>query len=124
MWLSMRKALAVGRKEFRQISRDRRSLLVLLFVPALFLLLYGYALNFDVQNVAASHKPQLGGQAGLSNSLFIPQQGMLSSGEVVTLVPDAAVSPTPRSHTRAVTSPGRSTSATWTFVRSAKRGCP
>lgn len=47
----MRKILAVGRKEFRQIARDRRSLLVLLFVPAFFLLLYGYALNFDVQNV-------------------------------------------------------------------------
>jgi ABC-2 type transport system permease protein len=51
MWWSMRKILAVGRKEFRQIARDRRSLLVLLFVPALFLLLYGYALNFDVQNI-------------------------------------------------------------------------
>ncbi len=47
----MRKALAVGRKEFRQIVRDRRSLLVLLFVPGFFLLLYGYALNFDVQNI-------------------------------------------------------------------------
>ena len=47
----MRKALAVGRKEFRQIARDRRSLLVLLFVPAFFLLLYGYALNFDVQHI-------------------------------------------------------------------------
>jgi ABC-2 type transport system permease protein len=47
----MRKALAVGRKELRQIVRDRRSLLVLLFVPAFFLLLYGYALNFDVQHV-------------------------------------------------------------------------
>ena len=47
----MRKALAVGRKEFRQILRDRRSLLVLLFVPAFFLLLYGYALNFDVQHI-------------------------------------------------------------------------
>ncbi len=47
----MRKVLAVGRKEFRQIARDRRSLLVLLFVPAFFLLLYGYALNFDVQNI-------------------------------------------------------------------------
>ncbi len=47
----MRKVLAVGRKEFRQIVRDRRSLLVLLFVPAFFLLLYGYALNFDVQHV-------------------------------------------------------------------------
>ena len=47
----MRKALAVGRKEFRQIARDRRSLLVLLFVPAFFLLLFGYALNFDVQHI-------------------------------------------------------------------------
>jgi ABC-2 type transport system permease protein len=48
----LRKMLAVGRKEFRQIARDRRSLLVLLFVPAFFLLLYGYALNFDVQHIA------------------------------------------------------------------------
>src|SRR5881398_3637501 len=48
---TLRKALAVGRKEFRQIARDRRSLLILMFVPAFFLLLYGYALNFDVQHV-------------------------------------------------------------------------
>ena len=47
----MRKILAVGLKEFRQIARDRRPLMVLLFVPAFFLLLYGYALNFDVQNI-------------------------------------------------------------------------
>jgi ABC-type multidrug transport system permease subunit len=50
--MNLRKTLAVGRKEFRQIARDRRSLLVLLFVPAFFLLLYGYALNFDVQHIA------------------------------------------------------------------------
>jgi ABC-2 type transport system permease protein len=47
----MRKALAVYRKELRQISRDRRTLLILLFIPAFFLLLYGYALNFDIRNV-------------------------------------------------------------------------
>ena len=47
----MRKTLAVGRKEFRQIARDRRTLMVLLFVPAFFLLLYGYALSFDVRNI-------------------------------------------------------------------------
>jgi ABC-2 type transport system permease protein len=47
----MRKVLAVGRKEFRQIARDRPSLVVLLFVPAFFLVLYGYALSFDVQNI-------------------------------------------------------------------------
>jgi ABC-2 type transport system permease protein len=47
----MRKALSVGRKEVRQILRDRRSLLVLLFVPAFFLLIYGYALNWDIRHV-------------------------------------------------------------------------
>jgi ABC-2 type transport system permease protein len=48
----MTKALAVCRKELRQISRDRRTLLILVFVPAFFLLLYGYALNFDIRHVA------------------------------------------------------------------------
>ena len=47
----MRKTLAVATKELRQIGRDRRTLTILLFVPALFLLLYGYALNFDIRNV-------------------------------------------------------------------------
>jgi ABC-2 type transport system permease protein len=47
----MTKALAVYRKELRQISRDRRTLLILIFVPAFFLLLYGYALNFDIRHV-------------------------------------------------------------------------
>jgi ABC-2 type transport system permease protein len=47
----MRKALAVGRKEFHQISRDRRSLAILLFFPAFVLLLFGYALNWDVRNI-------------------------------------------------------------------------
>ena len=47
----MRKTLAVASKELRQILRDRRSLMILLFVPAFFLLLFGYALNFDIRNV-------------------------------------------------------------------------
>jgi ABC-2 type transport system permease protein len=47
----MRKALAVGRKELRQIVRDRRSLVILLFVPAFFLLVYGYALSWDIRDI-------------------------------------------------------------------------
>jgi ABC-2 type transport system permease protein len=43
---------AVTIKEMRQIGRDRRTLMILLFVPAFVLLLYGYALNFDIRNVA------------------------------------------------------------------------
>jgi ABC-2 type transport system permease protein len=54
----MRKVAAVATKELRQIMRDRRTLLILLFVPAFFLLLYGYALNFDIRNVALVVKDQ------------------------------------------------------------------
>jgi ABC-2 type transport system permease protein len=46
------KALAVYRKELRQISRDRRTLTTIVFVPAFFLLLYGYALNWDIRHIA------------------------------------------------------------------------
>jgi ABC-2 type transport system permease protein len=42
---------AVALKEFRQIRRDRATLLILLFVPAFFLLVYGYALNFDIRHI-------------------------------------------------------------------------
>jgi ABC-2 type transport system permease protein len=48
----MTRALAVGRKEMRQIRRDRRTLMILVFVPAFFLLVYGYALNFDIRHIA------------------------------------------------------------------------
>lgn len=48
----MRTILAVTRKELRQIVRDRRTLLIMAFVPAFFLLVFGYALNFDVRHVA------------------------------------------------------------------------
>ena len=43
---------AVAIKELRQIRRDRRTLVILLFVPTFFLFLYGYALNFDVRHIA------------------------------------------------------------------------
>jgi ABC-2 type transport system permease protein len=48
----VRTFLAVGLKELRQIRRDRRTLLVLAFVPAFFLVVFGYALNFDIRNIA------------------------------------------------------------------------
>jgi drug efflux transport system permease protein len=54
----MRKVLAVARKELRQIRRDRRTLTILLFVPALFLLLYGYALNFDIRHIGLAVEDQ------------------------------------------------------------------
>ena len=47
----MRTAAAVARKEFRQIVRDKRTLTILLVVPVFFLLLFGYALNWDIRHV-------------------------------------------------------------------------
>ncbi len=38
-------------KEFRQLKRDKLSLAAIILVPTLMLLLYGYALNFDVKHV-------------------------------------------------------------------------
>lgn len=48
----MRRAWAVAVKELRQVSRDPLSLLMLLGLPAFMLVLYGFALNFDVRHVA------------------------------------------------------------------------
>jgi ABC-2 type transport system permease protein len=47
----LRKVRAVAVKEVHQVLRDRRTLLILLFVPAFFLLVYGYALNFDLRHI-------------------------------------------------------------------------
>jgi len=48
----MRKTWAVARKELRQAFRDPLSLVMLLGLPTFMLLLYGYAMNFDVKHVA------------------------------------------------------------------------
>jgi ABC-2 type transport system permease protein len=47
----MRRLLAVMVKEVRQIRRDPFSLLMLIAFPAFMLMLYGFALNFDVRHV-------------------------------------------------------------------------
>jgi ABC-2 type transport system permease protein len=47
----MRRVLAVVLKETRQILRDPLSLGILLGIPTMMLLLYGYALNWDIHHV-------------------------------------------------------------------------
>ncbi len=47
----LRHLLPIIKKEFRQIRRDKRVLAILTLVPALLLLLNGYALNFDVTHI-------------------------------------------------------------------------
>jgi len=43
--------LAIVKKEFRQIIRDKRSLILIFFYPVFMLILFGYALNFDVTHI-------------------------------------------------------------------------
>ncbi len=47
----IRRLLPIIKKEFRQIRRDKRVLAILTFVPAVMLLINGYAMNFDVSHV-------------------------------------------------------------------------
>jgi ABC-2 type transport system permease protein len=89
----MRKLLAVGRKELRQIARDRRSLLILVFLPAFFLFLYGYALNFDIRHVslAVEDRDQTPASRDLigrfSQSAYFDVEALVHSpGEVTSLI--------------------------------------
>lgn len=102
----MRKALAVGRKELRQIVRDRRTLLILVFVPAFFLLLYGYALNFDIRHIALAVEDRDGtpesrevvsafinsGYFDLAASVYSPEDAErlldLNTARVVLVIPE------------------------------------
>jgi ABC-2 type transport system permease protein len=43
--------LTIYVKEFRHLKRDKRTLFAIIFIPSLALLLYGYALNFDIKHV-------------------------------------------------------------------------
>lgn len=50
----MNRFFAIFKKELRQISRDPLSLALLIFVPVMLLILYGYALSFDVKHIAVA----------------------------------------------------------------------
>jgi ABC-2 type transport system permease protein len=49
--LAMRRILAMTRKELRQLLRDRLTLGMIVGIPSLQLILFGYAINLDVRNV-------------------------------------------------------------------------
>ena len=49
--MKMRRVRAMARKEFLHIIRDPRSLAMGIAIPMLMLILYGYALTLDVDNV-------------------------------------------------------------------------
>lgn len=50
--MSLRRVKAISYKEFIHLFRDIRSLMVIILVPVILLVLFGYALKLDVENVS------------------------------------------------------------------------
>ncbi|NWF49895.1 MAG: ABC transporter permease [Ignavibacteriaceae bacterium] len=42
---------AIAKKEFRQLKRDKRLMFVIFFFPVMLLIMFGYAVNFDVKHI-------------------------------------------------------------------------
>ena len=49
--MNLRRLLAVSRKEVLQLYRDRRSMTLAFLLPLLLLLLFGYAISWDVRDI-------------------------------------------------------------------------
>jgi len=47
----IKRILAIAKKEIRQVKRDKRMLYVLFVFPLILLVLFGYAINFDVHHI-------------------------------------------------------------------------
>ncbi|GIK20622.1 MAG: ABC transporter permease [Ignavibacterium sp.] len=45
------KILAITKKEFKQLKRDKRMLFIVFFFPVVLLAIFGYAINFDVKHI-------------------------------------------------------------------------
>jgi ABC-2 type transport system permease protein len=58
--VNLRRLLAIARKEFIHIRRDPRSLGMAIAIPVLLILLFGYALTLDVDNVSVAVWDQSG----------------------------------------------------------------
>ena len=48
---TLRRVLAMARKELRQLARDRLTLGMIVGIPSLQLVLFGYAINLDVRAI-------------------------------------------------------------------------
>ncbi|MGE5314184.1 MAG: ABC transporter permease [Acidobacteriota bacterium] len=89
---------AIMKKEIRQIRRDRRVMAILIVVPAILLLLNGYAMNFDVQHIKMavidqekSRESRDFAQAFISSGYFDHVYELESSDEAEALIDDAKI---------------------------------
>ena len=57
---SLSRIFAVLRKEFLQLSRDRLTFAMIVGIPLIQLLMFGYAINTDVRNLSAAYADEAG----------------------------------------------------------------
>ncbi len=67
-WL--RRLFAIASKEIRQLVRDRVTFGLIIGVPVMQILLFGYAINFDVRGVGAVVEPVDGERGADVHRLF------------------------------------------------------
>lgn len=84
--MNLRRLVAIMSKEMRQLRRDRMTLAMIVGIPVLQLLLFGYAINLDVRDLPAA----VADQAGTTNSRALVQD-LLATG--VITVEDSARTP-------------------------------
>lgn len=91
--MKARQIFAVMVKELRQMARDRMTVAMMLGIPTLQLLLFGYAINLDVRNLPAAIADLSGtsGSRALAQDLFAtgvirPVAGVRAPQELQTLL--------------------------------------
>ena len=62
-WARLRRTVAIAVKEMRQLARDRMTLGMIVGLPAMQILLFGYGINYDVRHIPI-------GVADLANTQF------------------------------------------------------
>ncbi len=94
----LRRLIPIIKKEFRQIRRDKRVLAILTLVPALLLLLNGYALNFDVTHIRMAVIDQENSKesreflnAFVTSGYFDYVEYLKSSDEAMHMIDDARI---------------------------------
>jgi ABC-2 type transport system permease protein len=96
--MNFRRVGAVARKEFLHVIRDFRSLLMAIAIPILMLLLFGYALTLDVDNVPLAVWDQSGTERSRElvsrfdgSRYFSLRMGVGNYGELVRAIDEGRV---------------------------------
>ena len=89
----MHRLRAIIKKEFKQLRRDKRMVFVIFFFPVFLLTVFGFAVNFDVENIELAVYSQENSEASrslvnsiASSSYFTVTKHLNSYGEAVDVL--------------------------------------